>query len=262
MGSLRPVRRVVLRWLVRPLVWAAAASLAAMAALILWPDLLFPYEARWGDIVLRSEQPLSAGVSAILADVERRIDTSDLPAAGPYRVYLCNETWKLHVFGRTWSVGFGGITDVWLTGNIFIRPADIDRNAVIPPPTWRFSLSDRPLSYFIAHEITHVQQIAALGRWRYAQTPDWLVEGFADHVAKAGDFDTAANLRLLRDGARELDPGLGLYRRHQLAVEAALQHGDWLSLVANPPEESEVLRSLLDGTPDGPSARVGGAGPP
>lgn len=133
---------------------------------------------------------------------------------------------------------------------------------MISPPTWRFSLADRPLSYFIAHEITHVQQVAALGRWRYARTPDWLVEGFADQVAKAGDFDTAANLRLLRDGAQELDPRLGLYRRHQLAVEAALQHGDWLSLVANPPEETVVLRSLLDGTSDAPSARVGGAGPP
>jgi hypothetical protein len=262
MGPHRLVWRVALRWLVRPLGWAPAASLAAAAALTLWPDPLFPYEARRGDIVLRSDQPLPAGVSAVLADVERRIATSDLPAAGPYRVYLCNETWKLHLFGRTWSADFGGITDVWLTGNIFIRPVDIDRNAVIPPPTWRFSLSDRPLSYFIAHEITHVQQVAALGRWRYARTPGWLVEGFADHVAKAGDFDTAANLRLLRDGAGELDPRLGLYRRHQLAVEAALQLGDWLSLVANPPEETEVLQSLLAGTPDGPSARVGGAGPP
>jgi hypothetical protein len=262
MGSHRPVRRAAWRWLVRPLGWAAAASLVAAATLTLWPAPLFPYEARWGDIVLRSDRPLSAGVSAVLADVERRIATSDLPAAGPYRVYLCNETWKLHVFGRTWSAGFGGITDVWLTGNIFIRPADIDLNAVIPPPTWRFPLADRPLSYFIAHEITHVQQIAALGRWRYARTPDWLVEGFADHVAKAGDFDTAANLRLLRDGASELDPGLGLYRRHQLAVEAALQHGDWLSLVANPPDESEVLRSLLDAASYAPGARAAGAGPP
>lgn len=246
MGSHLRVMRVVLRGLARPLGWLAAASLVAAVALTLWPAPLFPYEARQGDIVLRSDRPLSEGVSAVLADVERRIATSDLPAAGPYRVYLCNEPWKLHLFGRTRSAGFGGVTDVWLTANIFIRPADIDRNAVIPPPTWRFSLADRPLSYFFAHEITHVQQVAALGRWRYAMTPDWLVEGHADHVAKAGDFDAAANLRMLRDGAGELDPRLGLYRRHQLAVEAALQHGDWLSLVANPPEEADVLRSLLD----------------
>jgi hypothetical protein len=212
--------------------------------------------------VLRSDQPIPAGVSAVLADVERRIATSDLPAAEPFRVYLCNATWKLHLFGRTWSAGFGGITDVRLAGSIFIRPADIDRNAVIPPPTWRFSLADRPLSYFIAHEITHVQRVAALGHWCYARTPDRLIEGYADLVARAGDFDTAANLRMLRDGASELDPGLGLCRRHQLAAEAAVQPGDWLSLVANPPEESEVLRSLLDGTSDAPSARVGGAGPP
>jgi hypothetical protein len=237
---------VVLRWPVRPLGWAAAASLVAAAALTLWPAPLFPYEARWGEIVLRSDRPLSAGVSAVLADVERRIATSDLPAAGPYRVYLCNETWKLHLFGRSMSADFGGVTDVWLTGNIFIRPADIDRNTVIPPPTWRFSLEDRPLSYFIAHEITHVQQVAALGRWRYARTPDWLVEGYADHVAKAGDFDAIANLRLLSDGADELDPAFGLYRRHQMAAEAALQTNDWLALVANPPDEAAVLRSLLE----------------
>ncbi|WP_149590030.1 hypothetical protein [Tabrizicola flagellatus] len=246
MGSHRLIMRLVLRWLVRPLGWLAVGGLVAAVALTLWPAPLFPYEARRGDIVLRSDRPLSAGISAVLADVERRIATSDLPAAGPYRVYLCNETWKLHLFGRTLSAGFGGITDVWLTANIFIRPADIDRNAVIPPPTWRFSLEDRPLSYFIAQEITHVQQVAALGRWRYARTPDWLVEGYADHVAKAGEFDAVANLRMLRDGAGELDPRLGLYRRYQLAVEAALQHGDWLSLVTSPPEEADVLRSLLD----------------
>ncbi|MFN3280283.1 MAG: hypothetical protein ACK40I_01220 [Tabrizicola sp.] len=238
--------RALLHGQVRPLGWAAAASLIAAIALTLWPDPLFPYETRWGDIELRSDRPLPEGVFAVLADVQRRIATTDLPPAGPYRVYLCNETWRLHVFGRSWSAGFGGITDVWLTGNIFIRPADIDRNTVIPPPHWRFSLADRPLSYFIAHEITHVQQVAALGRWRYARTPDWLIEGYADHVAKAGDFDAAANLRMLRDGASELDPRLGLYRRHQLAVEAALQTDDWLSLVANPPEEAALLRSLLD----------------
>ncbi len=238
-------RRVLLRWLTQPLVWPAAAGLVAAAALTLWPAPLFPYEARTDDIVLRSDRPLPASASAVLADVQRRIATSGLPAAGPYRVYLCNETWKLHLFGRSLSAGFGGVTDVWVTANIFIRPADIDRNTVIPPPTWRFSLEDRPLSYFIAHEITHVQQVAALGRWRYARAPDWLVEGYADHVAKAGDFDAVANLRLLREGADELDPAFGLYRRYQLAVEAALQHGDWLSLVTNPPEEADVLRYLL-----------------
>lgn len=77
------VMRVVLRGLAVPLGSLAAASLVASAVLTLWPAPLFPYEAGRGDIVLRSDRPLSAGVSAVIADVERRIASSDLPAVGP-----------------------------------------------------------------------------------------------------------------------------------------------------------------------------------
>lgn len=214
---------------------------SALVVTTVWPDPLFAYSFDGGAVVVHSDRPIPPDIIEVVRDVERRVGTSELPAAGPYQVYLCNDDWKLAYFGRRLSIGFGGVTDVYLTRHIFIRPADVERNAILPPASWRFSLADRPLSYFIAHEIAHVQQVAALGRLAYLKAPTWLIEGYADHVGKGGAFDVAGNLEALRLGKPELDPANGLYSRYHLAVELLLGQRGFMDLVANPPDPDAVL---------------------
>src|SRR3546814_3972410 len=93
---------------------------------------------------------------------------------------------------RLYTGPVGGVADTLLTQNIYLREADIGANRIVPPRGTLADADQRSLSYFVAHEATHIVQSRALGRllkWH----PEWLVEGYADYVAKAGDFDFEEN---------------------------------------------------------------------
>lgn len=86
----------------------------------------------------------------------------------------------------------------WLTTNIYIRESIIAENRIVSAE--RKPIRDaihRPLSYFIAHEATHVMQAETFGRFSLPFYPAWLNEGYADYVGKAGDFDLSENIKLL-----------------------------------------------------------------
>ena len=84
---------------------------------------------------------------------------------------------------------------------------------------------ERTLSYFIGHEIVHVLVARELGILKQWRLPDWKNEGYADLVAKGGDFDDERAREQLRRGDRELDPKRsGLYLRYHLLVAYLVEH--------------------------------------
>jgi hypothetical protein len=142
----------------------------------------------------------------------------------------------------------GGATDTLFTRNIYIREADIATNRVLIGGAVLADADARPLSYFVAHEAAHVIQSRRFGRLLSLRYPRWLVEGHADLVAKAGDFDATANRALLWQG----DPRLaedyartGLYRRYHLMVLAQLSATGQRAadLFADPPPEAVALKA-------------------
>jgi hypothetical protein len=61
------------------------------------------------------------------------------------------------LYGMKFSTRYGGVADVWLTRHVIIRASDIAANQIVPPgPGPIADARHRPLSYFIAHEITHI----------------------------------------------------------------------------------------------------------
>jgi hypothetical protein len=83
----------------------------------------------------------------------------------------------------------------------------------------------RTLSYFIAHEIMHTLVARELGILKHWRLPAWKNEGYADLVAKGGDFDYERAREQLRRHDRELDPKhSGLYLRYHLLVAYLLDH--------------------------------------
>ena len=83
---------------------------------------------------------------------------------------------------------------------------------------------ERTLSYYIGHEITHVLLARELGALKQWQLPAWKNEGYADLVAKGGEFDYERAREQLRRGDRELDPKRsGLYLRYHLLVAYLLE---------------------------------------
>ncbi len=142
-----------------------------------------------------------------------------------------------------------GVADTALTRNVYIRRADIPANRLIPPSGWIApKMADRPLSYYLAHELTHVMESRAFGRGSAVRYPAWVNEGYADYVAKAGRFDLARNAADLRARTREMDPkASGLYRRYHLEVAYLLDRQGMTvrQLYAAPPDEAAVRARIL-----------------
>lgn len=234
------------------LVKLAAAGLFLLLSLSLgvlaFPEPLFAYSMSHGNFRVWSDRPLGPAVRPVLDDAARRMETSELhdPDA-VYRLFVCNEPWRMRIYSQRLGATPGGVTDGWLTRNIYLREVDFANNRMIPPSGILADADARPLSYFIAHEATHVMQSRAFGRFMALRHPDWLVEGYADLVAKAGDFDFEENRRLLRTGDPRLDYGRsGLYRRYHLMV-ALLVERKQISirrLFADPPPEAAIIEEL------------------
>ncbi len=225
------------------------ASLVFLAlvfvAIVAFPEPAFQYRRVYQHYQIWSDRPIPRQVEQVLDDVTRRRRTSVLyDPHTPVKIFFCNAPWRMWLYGMHFSTRFGGVADVWLTRHIVIRESDIAANRIVPPGSAPLAdARQRPLSYFIAHEITHADESRRFGRTMLLRYPDWLLEGYADYVGKGGDFDIDANRRLFLAGAPALDRRKsGLYRGYHLKVAYLLDKKGWTleQLFDHPPEEKEL----------------------
>jgi len=259
--------RAAARWAGR-VALAAALAVGLILAAAFNPQAIFAHHLRYGAYDVWSDRPIPAAAArAVLDDATRRMARSPLWSADQrFRVFICNDNWRLALYSYRFSGRMGGATDTLLTRNVFLRESDLATNRLIPPSRGR-DMTDRPLSYYLAHEFTHVMESRAFGLVPAARYPHWLLEGYADYVGKAGRFDYAANLALLKAGAPELDwKTSGLYRVFHLETAYYLDRQGWTvgQLFARRPSEREALAAVL-ALPSGEgqaalAARVGKAG--
>jgi hypothetical protein len=232
---------------------AALLVLALAYALIAaFPKPMFGYRIDYQNYRVWSDQPIPDEIAQVLDDVTRRLRTSSLHDRDtPVEIFFCNEPWRLWFYGRAFSARMGGAADVWLTRQVFIRASDIASNRIHSPGSGPIAdAAHRPLSYFIAHEITHSDVSRRFGRTVMLRYPQWLLEGYADYVGKGGDFDFDDNRALFAAGAIALDRDRsGLYREFHLKVAYLLDKKGWTleQVFANPPEESELDARLRMG---------------
>jgi hypothetical protein len=140
-----------------------------------------------------------------------------------HRIFVCPTPGWYDLFAA-WQYRSRGVTMDFLNGNIFIGPSSLERNEVYGP-SGRSAGADRPMSYFLAHEMTHHLTSAHLGRLAYARLAPWQREGYADYVARGGPVDLAAEAMRLRAGDAAMDPQRsGLYLRYRLEVAFLLDH--------------------------------------
>ena len=228
-----------------------AAALAVVAGLIVLctPQPLFAYHQTHGRYQVWSDRPIEPQITGVLADVTRRISRSAIYSPDQrFRIFICNDQWRLALYSERFSGGMGGVADTAFTRNVYIRRADIPRNRLIPPRGWKATMRDRPLSYYLAHELTHVMESRAFGRGSSVRYPNWLNEGYADYIGKGGQFDMAKNAADLRAGVREMDPkASGLYRRYHLEVAYLLDRQGLTirELYADPPDEAALRARII-----------------
>lgn len=226
------------------LVLGAAAT--SYLALRTWPQPLFAYEARAGNVVLHARAPLPPRATEIAEAARQRVSRSPFYVADSiYDVYFCDSPALFALFAPL-NPRVGGSADVYLSQNIFLRPARIERDRLVGASGAEPS-GERTLTYFIAHEITHVMVVRRLGRWDDLRLAHWQREGYADHVGKAGAFDFQAVRADFRAGAPALDPARsGLYLRYQLLVDHLLQTKGLTpeALLAEPRDARPLEREL------------------
>jgi hypothetical protein len=232
------------------IVLAAGLIVAAGFAVLCTPQPLFAHRLTYGRYQVWSDRPIEPQIKGVLDDVTARISRSAIYSPGQrFRIFICNDPWRLALYSQRFSGGMGGVADTAFTRNVYVRRSDIPRNRLIPPSGWNAAkMADRPLSYYLAHELTHVMESRAFGRGSAVRYPDWLNEGYADYVAKAGRFDMAENARALRAGALAMDPKMsGLYRRHHLEVAYLLdrQGATIQELYADPPDEAALRARII-----------------
>ncbi len=223
-------------------------------AVLAFPQPNFEHRMRYGRYDIFSDRPIPHQVRVVLDDVTRRLERSELvDPAQRFRIFFCNEDWRMALYSQRFSSAPGGIADTWLTRNIYIRRSDIAANRLVPPSGRLADAEVRPLSFFIAHEAAHVMESRAFGRLMALRHPDWLTEGYADYVGKGSDFDFEENRARLLAGDRLLDPARvpGIYRRHHLLVAALIERrGIGIRRIfADPPEEEALLAEVRAGAP-------------
>ena len=222
-----------------------AALVVAYLCMLLWPQPFFAHRTVYGIYHVWSDEPIPPQIRPVLDDVTRRLRTSPLhDPKQPVEIYICNAPWRMWVYGMKFRTRYGGIADVWMTRHVIIRASEIAANRIVPPgPGPIPDAGHRPLSYFIAHEITHVDVSRRYGRAMVVQYPKWLMEGYPDYVGKAGDFDFDANRARFLAGDAALDPARStLYLGYHLRVAYLLDRRHWTlnELFAHPPADADL----------------------
>jgi hypothetical protein len=192
MAGLSDVRRAplmgpnrLLRWAFWLSVLGAVAVVTVQIALMVVvarPAGFFTHADGNGAITFHAEGEIPPGAHVLADEVMALLAAGPMGAPEmPVDIWLVEDGWPLRLFFAGSPTASGLTYPVASTRNVFLRHADLSVNRLvrdgfaIPPP--------RTLSYFLVHEITHLQVAQHVGRWRIVRMPRWVNEGFADYVA-------------------------------------------------------------------------------
>ena len=227
--------------------WALTGGLTvvvAYAVILVHPQPLFAYELQHAGIVVHATRPIPEAMRGTLERVRARLNHSTIAdQTRVSHVFMCQSRWLFAFFART-AYNAGGLTDVVIGQYVFLRESDMEHDRLIGA-SGRPTPPDRPLSYFVAHEIMHLEHGRLVGRLAYLRMPKWVDDGHADYVAR--DIDLARALQGFKAGAPELDPARsGLYLRYQLMVAYLIekQHVDPRDLLEHPRDRAVIEREL------------------
>lgn len=219
------------------------AFAAVLGFLLNLPQPFFRSSIRVKNLELYSDQPfLIAAGERVLEAADAKLARSPLYAPEQvHSVFICNARWRQRLF-FTYQYGVGGVNYYPLTTNVFLRDSIVEENCLIGSSGNRVA-ADRPLDYFIAHEITHTLTGRAIGAIAHHRLPQWKREGYADYVGKGPGFNyNEAKQAFLANDPKMDWAKSGLYWRFHLLVAHLLdkQHWDLNRLLTEPIEQSAV----------------------
>lgn len=203
--------------------------------------LFFPYHASYKGLHLYSDCPFEqAQAIPILVEVHLRLSDSPIFESGRDRsAFICNDEWKEEFFlGGLGKIG--GRAYLRAAPHVFFTKADIAENALLSP-RGRHIAAPRTLTYYLAHEFTHVVLGEHLGMERFEVLPKWVFEGYPDYVGLGPGYTVAQADKAYRERDPRVHGTMAEdYLRYGLMVARFLEEYDLETLLANPPEEYSI----------------------
>jgi len=216
------------------------------AVLVAFPASVFSSSLTRGNITLHATEPLPKNAVAIVDEALARLRQS--PLYEPSRsvdVFICRNDWR-------WLLYSGGngrsaaVARVPFLHDVIVRGGDFTANRY-QQAGGQLSPAERPMSYLLAHEVTHVLVADALSLPEGYRVPAWLNEGYADYVAHEAKFDRVAALRAL-SGSSSPTRREGQYLPYMLLVAAGLERTPRVIDLLRAPPDRERLQTVLSAT--------------
>lgn len=207
---------------------AAVALFAGYTAVLCIPEPFFAYSVRAESLVLYSDRtlPIAAAREVLRLSLDKLANCPLYAAHPDAAVFICNSRWRQILFFNT-RYGVAGLSLYPITTNVFLRDAAVEDNRLIAPSGKPVS-SPRTLDYYIAHEVTHELTGRTVGALRFCEMPQWVREGYADHVGKGAAFNYDEARQAFLAGLPEMDfHRSGLYWRFNLLVSYLLDRRHW-----------------------------------
>lgn len=211
----------------------------SLDVLVKQAPLFFPHHASYKGLHLYSDRPFEeSDLVPILTEVHQRL--SDSPIYNPDRdrsAFICNDEWKEKLYlgglGR-----IGGRAYLRAAPHVFFTKADIKNDALLSP-RGRPIAAPRTLTYYLAHEFTHVLLGEHLGMTRFEALPDWVFEGYPDYVGLGPGYTVAQAKQAYENRDPRVHGTLAEdYLRYGLMVATYLEKNEVEKLLTNPPDKS------------------------
>ena len=190
--------------------WGVVLSALAvlLASPVLAPQLLaFPYHATSAVGPVWSERPIDQPALDRVAARSRAL-LAQSPIAGPHEqrpIFLTDGGWRWLWLANTSAGGFALTRPI--TKAVVVNDADI---GAVPVRNGATISNERTLSAVLAHEFTHGVIRRRYGVIKSILAPQWLVEGYADHVAQESSLSDADVAKIEASG--QSHPALVYYR--------------------------------------------------
>ena len=210
--------------------------------LLIYPNPLFSNKYTYENFTVYSDRVIPSEIESVLDKTKQLLSKSEIyHPTDQFYIYFCNSSWRFQFFGRNKNAG--GVVMGILSGNVFIRIADIKADKIIPPNGWMFNQKERPLSYFLAHELTHSCQ-AFMDRFMILKVTGYIMEGYADYIGKANSFNYKRYCQEYLDQEAVMDPKNGLYNKYHLYIAYLMDKKEYTfeQIVAEQPELEAILQ--------------------
>jgi hypothetical protein len=212
---------------------------------LMYPNLLFGYKYKYRNFIVHSDKPIPKSINIVLNDAIERLENSELYETNiQFKLYLCNEDWRFKFFTRNGNAG--GVVNFLISPNIFIRQSDAEKNQLVPPKTWKNSLINRPLSYFIAHEGIHCLQ-RKFDNFLFLKANVEIIEGYAEYIAKGKTNNLDILIKEFKNNLPTMNPENGLYDKYNLYVTYLIERKEYTfyKIVQEQPSLEKILSEIV-----------------